>query len=235
MTETEGLSSASASHQEVEWKLTARDARLLDDLADRVELAGYRLESAPPRQIRDQYWDTPDRTLAACHWGLRTRIEDGVAKLTIKRTESRRAGLFRREELELPATPDNWAQILARLVRGGAQLSGGPVPGGDPADWLTAAGLRIVQDRSTHRRVLIAYQNDCPVAELALDLSTYYLGAYEVLFREIEVEALTAESRHVRALGRALERTYEGRVSPSKHGKYSLGLKLATSLARLQP
>jgi hypothetical protein len=120
-------------------------------------------------------------------------------------------------------------------VQDGARLGDAAVHDGGVADWLTAAGLRLTQDRTTERRVLIAWKDDRRAAELALDVSTYWLGAYEVVFREVEVEALTAESRHVAVLARALERIYAGRVGPSKQGKYSLGLKLAASLAPLQP
>jgi inorganic triphosphatase YgiF len=224
-----------APHQEIEWKLTTRDSSVLDDLAGRDELAGYELRSSPPRQLSDQYWDTPDRRLSACDWGLRIRVDDGLEQFTIKRAASRQAGLFQRDELELPATPENWAEIRAQLESAGVPLEGDHGVAGPPSVWLASAGLVRTQERSTQRRIRIAIQQNQHLAELALDLSTYYLGAYEVTFREVEVEALTPESRHVDALARALLRQYGERVRPSLQGKYSLGLALAAALAPLQP
>jgi inorganic triphosphatase YgiF len=227
--------STASAHQEIEWKLTTRDPAVLDDLAGRVELAGYQLQSGPLRQLSDQYWDTPDRRLAASDCGLRIRVEDGLAQFTIKRAASHQAGLFQRDELELPASLDAWAEIRAQLESDGVSLPGDDRLSGPPSSWLSAAGLRPTQERSTERRILIAVQVDQRLAELALDSSTYYLGAYEVTFREIEVEALTPEARHVNVLANALLREYGGRVHPSRQGKYSLGLSLANALAPLQP
>ena len=96
--------------------------------------------------------------------------------------------------------------------------------------WLKAAGLEITQERITARRIVVAERDGSRLVELALDTTTYQLGLYDVVFREIEAEALTDQVEHVLALGDALRRAFPGRLSPSDQNKYLRGLELARRL-----
>lgn len=216
---------------ELEIKITALDPAVLDELSSCRELAGYLLRPAGSRTIRDRYVDTPSGDLAGRHVSLRLRLQDGAEKFTLKWPASIDGALFRRRELELPASRESWSAVLAELAREGVRLPPAASRAGTATDWLGAAGLQITQDRSTERRILIAERDGQALVELALDTTIYHLEVYDIVFREIEAEALSEDAQHALAIGAAIERACPGRVRPSKLGKYSRGLELAARLA----
>jgi hypothetical protein len=218
---------------EIELKLAAHDAAVLDELAERTELAGYMLRPAPSHVILDCYWDSRGCDLDARKCSLRLREQDGIQKLTLKQSGSISGGLFQQPELELPATPESWATIRAELLNVGLGLPLTRARQPDPRKWLAAAGLEMTQERTTARRILVAERDGSRLVELALDTTTYQLGLYEVVFREIEAEALGDQLDHVLALGAALRRAFPGRLSPSDRNKYLRGLELARRLGGL--
>jgi inorganic triphosphatase YgiF len=165
---------------------------------------------------------------------LRLRLQDGQARFTLKRTVAERDGLFERDELELFATPESWSEVRRKLAEAGVRLSAAPDEWTAPIDALAGAGLELTQDRETERRLLLAGRDGRELVELALDTVTYHLGVYEVVFREIEAEALSDETQHVVALGNALQATFPGRLLPSRMGKYRRGLELAARLRELE-
>jgi inorganic triphosphatase YgiF len=216
---------------EIEIKLVAGDATVLDELAGLDRLASYSLRPAPTLEIRDRYWDTPDGQLRACRFSLRIREQAGGLWLTAKGPGTIEDGLARHSELELPADAAGWQTVCRHLERSGVVLSAARSDGNDPAAWLTAAGLVVTQERCTNRRVMLASRDGRDVAELALDVTTYHLGIYEVVFREIEAESLSGETRHVLAIGEALQARFGERVAVSDRNKYARGLELARRLA----
>lgn len=217
-------------HQEIELKLTARDQATLDELAERRELGGRALRPGPEHAIHDRYWDTPAGDLASRRANLRLRLQDGQPKFTLKRFGSAERGLFQRGELELPASAESWATIRATLAADGLSWPAPTEAEQGPSDWLRAAGLAMTQDRETRRRVLLVEEGGRAVVEIALDETTYHLGRYDVLFREVEIESLDEDVQPVLLLGRALEQDFGGRLTPSNHGKYRRGLDLAARL-----
>ena len=180
--------------------------------------------------IRDRYWDTPDRRLGARGISLRIRDQDGAPRLTTKGPGTIERGLARHPELEVVADAAGWGVIRQHLERAGVALAAAPVDGPDAAAWLAAAGLAVTQDRRTARRILLASSEGRDVAELALDVTAYQLGIYEVVFREIEAESLAGETRHVLAIGDALRERFGERVAASERNKYGRGLDLARRL-----
>src|SRR5437762_11763293 len=86
---------SAAAHEEVEFKLTAHDPAVLEELAELTELAGYGLRPAPSRTIHDRYWDTPDGELGARGLSFRLRLQDGNPLLTLKRPGSADGRPFR--------------------------------------------------------------------------------------------------------------------------------------------
>jgi inorganic triphosphatase YgiF len=215
---------------EVEIKIAALDPAVLDELSSYRELAGYVLRPAFTRTLRDRYWDTPSGDLAGRHVSLRLRLQDGDEKFTLKWPATIDGALFRRRELELPASRESWSAVRAELASEGVRLPSPSSQAGTANDWLGAAGLQITQDRSTERRVLMAERDGQALVEIALDSTIYHLDVYDIVFREIEAEALSDDERPVLALGAAIEQEFPGRVRPSKLGKYSRGLELAARL-----
>jgi inorganic triphosphatase YgiF len=220
---------------EVELKLSVTgddpDA-LLDEIAELRQLGSMRLDTADDHQLRDIYWDLPDGGLRAQKLSLRLRQIDDQQVFTVKGGTSNSDGLFRRYELEVPATRENWVAVRAVLTGEGVALGDGP-DGDAPETWIRSAGLRPTQDRSTRRTVRYAFPDataDRPLAELALDRTRFDFGKAMVDYWEIEVEQLDGGDEAPRELGRALVALYPTRLEPSTMGKYSRGLAIEREL-----
>ena len=222
---------------EVELKLSVigddPDA-LLDEVAALPQLGPMRLEPADDHRLRDIYWDLPDGGLRAHHLSLRLRQIDERTVFTAKGGTSNSDGLFRRYELEVPATRENWIGLRSVLAGEGVTM-GDALTGDSPDEWLREAGLTPTQDRKTRRTVRYAYQDgdgdgDTPLAELALDRTRFDFGTVLVDYWEIEIEQLGGGDEAPRDLGRLLLGLYPDRLEPSTMGKYSRGLSIEREL-----
>jgi inorganic triphosphatase YgiF len=204
----------------------------LDEVAGLRQLGSLRLEPAEDHHLRDIYWDLPDGGLRAHRLSLRLRQIDERLVFTAKGGTSNSEGLFRRYELEVPATRENWIDLRAVLVGEGVALRD-ELTGDTPGMWLRSAGLSPTQDRATHRTVRYAYPDaavDRPLAELALDRTRFDFGTAMVDYWEIEIEQLDGGDEAPRELGRALVALYPDRLEPSTMGKYSRGLAIEREL-----
>jgi inorganic triphosphatase YgiF len=220
---------------EVELKLSVigddPDA-LLDEVAELRQLGSLRLGPADDHELRDVYWDLPDGSLRTRRLSLRLREIDDRTVFTAKGGTSNSDGLFRRYELEVPATLENWVSLRDVLAGEGVDLAD-DLTGEAPEVWLRRAGLTPTQDRSTRRSIRYAYANvssDTPLAELALDRTRFDYGKVLVDYWEIEIEQLDGGEEVPRRLGRALLDRYAGRLEPSSMGKYSRGLAIEREL-----
>jgi len=220
---------------EIELKLSVTgddpDA-LLDEVARLDGLGGLKLGPVQEHRLRDIYWDLPNGGMRASRVSLRLRQIDDRLVFTAKGGTSHDEGIFRRYELEVPATRENWHDVRAVLVGEGVGLADGT--GGDgPDEWLRSAGLVPTQDRSTRRSVKYAYtqaDDDEPLAELALDRTCFDFGKARVDYWEIEIEQLNGHEDAPRSLGRALLDRYANRLELSTMGKYSRGLAIEREL-----
>jgi inorganic triphosphatase YgiF len=166
------------------------------------------------------------------HLSLRLRQIDDRLVFTAKGGTSNSDGLFRRYELEVPATRDNWIALHAVFAGEGVALNGA-LDGDRPDAWLRSAGLVSTQDRVTRRTVRYALPDadgSEPTAELALDRTRFNFGETAIDYWEIEIEQLNGNEEAPRALGAALLERYPGRLEPSTMGKYSRGLALEREL-----
>jgi inorganic triphosphatase YgiF len=220
---------------EVELKLSVigddPDA-LLDEVAGLRQLGSFRLKPADDHRLRDVYWDLPSGEMRAQKLSLRLRQMDDHLVFTAKGGTSNADGLFRRYELEVPATRENWIDVRAVLVGEGVKIDE-QLAGDVPDEWLRSAGLVATQDRATRRTVRYAYtENDVerPLAELALDRTRFNFGKVLVDYWEIEIEQLGGGDEAPRQLGQALIALYPDRLEPSTMGKYSRGLTIEREL-----
>src|SRR5205823_10485936 len=97
-------------HVEVELKLTVVSDNpdiVLDRVAQLGRVGPYALGPASDHRLHDIYWDLPDSSLRAQHLSIRLRQIDDRLVFTAKGGTSSVEGLFRRYELEVPATLDN--------------------------------------------------------------------------------------------------------------------------------
>lgn len=223
---------------EVELKLSVTGQNpdaLLDDLAQLDELGGLRLGPPADHRLRDVYWDLPDGGLRLLKLSLRLRHIDDRVVFTAKGGTSNSDGIFRRYELEVPASRENWQEVREALRNEGVKL-GKKMSGDVPEQWLHDAGLLVTQDRQTRRTVKYAFADatrDQPLAELALDRTRFELKRLHVDYWEIEVEQLhgvEGADEAPRVLGRALLDRYAGRLELSTMGKYSRGLQIEREL-----
>src|SRR4051794_30789096 len=205
---------------EVELKLTVTGENpdaLLDEVAQLTELGAIRLSPAEDHRLHDVYWDRPDRAMRQQQLSLRLRQIDERLVFTVKGGTSNSDGLFRRNELEVPATHENWLELRTVLSNEGVEL-GPDVATDEPEAWLRSAGLEPTQDRVTRRTVRYALSRETggePSAEIALDRTRFEIGATPVDYWEIEIEQLNGQEQAPRKLGKALLRRYPGRLEPS--------------------
>jgi inorganic triphosphatase YgiF len=220
---------------EVELKLSVigdDPEALLDEVAELRQLGSLRLGPADDHELRDVYWDLPDGSLRTRRLSLRLRQIDDRTVFTAKGGTSNSDGLFRRYELEVPATLENWVSLRDVLAGEGVDLAD-DLTGEAPEVWLRRAGLTPTQDRSTRRSIRYAYANvssDTPLAELALDRTRFDYGKVLVDYWEIEIEQLDGGEEVPRRLGQALLELYADRLEPSSMGKYSRGLAIEREL-----
>jgi inorganic triphosphatase YgiF len=116
------------------------------------------------------------------------------------------------------------------LADHGVRLVEADPVGADPEGWLQSARLETDQDRRTVRRPLAVARNGRDVAEIALDITTFVLGIYEVTFREVEVESTTGDTAEILVVGDAIVELFNGRLRPSECNKHQRGLDLARRL-----
>ncbi len=186
--------------QEITLAVTAPDPVMVcDNIASLTRLGAFSIANREPRNIRDTYWDTPDRELSAIGWALRLR-EQGHNRLLALKGPSRPGshGLTAREETEGPWTPDLMKHIREALQHNGivSKPDLAPCPIQSPEHALADMGLRTIQERFTSRKVRIIADTPSSqraFAHMVLDRVTYILGHGPVLHYEIEVEALNGE------------------------------------------
>ena len=178
-------------HSEIELKLTVvgdDPDGLLDAVATLARLGEYELGQLRRHRLRDVYWDTPKRQLRKHGLTLRLRRMNDQVLFTAKGGTSAKDGLFRRYELERPATLEHWHEVRMALAAGGVPLDGFAARDGTPAEWMACCGLIVTQDRTTDRRTRDVLDAGRVVGEMALDRTTFRFRTLVVEYREIEVE-----------------------------------------------
>lgn len=222
---------------EVEIKLTAMPDAPGDPVEILVRLAGlgtldgrYLLGAANPVQIRDIYYDTPDRRLRQARVGMRVRLQGGQPWITVKRSVKREGGLSRREEFEQRLDRESLSRALAPLKEEGVlppevQPMADQLLAGQPSGGLEP--ILVTETRRVNRQVF-RLPGNVPVAVLSLDRVTYLSLRRQPVFHDVEVEALegTDESMIHEVAGLLVDAA-GGYLKPAGESKLARGLKLA--------
>ncbi|OLA29739.1 MAG: hypothetical protein BHW33_05910 [Firmicutes bacterium CAG:137_57_8] len=153
---------------ELEFKYALTGPGQLEELLQELEKAFGPWEAV---EMETVYYDTPDQALAARHWTLRVRQENGRPVLTVKTPGPGRA----RGEWELPG---GGLADLSKLQTLGAPWE---VTSLQPDQLLPRCGARF------RRLRLLACLPDA-VAELALDQGVLTGGGRDLPFWELEAE-----------------------------------------------
>lgn len=217
------------------------------DTADRVarlrRLGGARLRDGGTRELRDAYFDTPDRRLRDRGLALRLRTSEGATTLALKGEERLLpGGGLERLEIESGWSREALDDVRSALDRRGVGLpgdgsagpgggapssAGGPAGREEPARILEGMGLEPVQRRTTTRRTLRIQRpaSEHPGGELVVDRVAYGIpGGGTLTHREVEVEAAGPAAREaVGELSSALLSRFGGRLRRWDHGKLETG------------
>lgn len=174
--------------------------------------------------LRDVYYDTAEGGLAATRSGLRLRVENGAALVTLKRTRRQEGALAVREEYEAPLSEASLAEVRVQL---GELIGEAPLPLAEFAAGRAAGPLLPVLEVVTHRQARRVGE----VAILTLD-QVSYPGLQGEPFFDIEVEALpgSTDPALLRQLEAALQQLSGGRLLPSAASKLERGLRLRGGL-----
>jgi CHAD domain-containing protein len=144
---------------EIEAKFRVPDEEVLRSLRGATHLAGFPLGPALTEEFADTYLDTEHWQILAGGYFCRRRLSEGHVLITLKRVETARDAVHRREELEVElggyAPPAEWPDGPARQKV--LDLSqGAPL----------VAMLELRQDRT----IRLVGDEEHPVAELSLDV-----------------------------------------------------------------
>jgi inorganic triphosphatase YgiF len=197
-------------------------------------LDGFALLERPDEAIHDRYFDTGDRRLEAARTALRLRQVDPRLLLSIK-GPSRPAELGGRirDELEAEWSGRGWA-LLREELGAALGIQAAAPPAADPFEALRSAGLVVVQDRETSRRVraVVPAGREHAVAELAVDSVVFHLGAVDARHHEVEVEAKAAGGdAAVGELAAALVARFAPSLRPWHYGKLTTGSVVGALIA----
>lgn len=206
--------------REVEVKFSVRRPEILERTAGWRALGRFRrVKSSRERQI-NRYWDTADRRLRRARAALKLRQVGRRAEMTFKRELRYRSGISERIEVTVPVPA-----ALARIRRLLKQE-----PFIEPVRLARKiAGQRTLQvvvclrtDRRTRR-----FAAGAAKVELALDRVEVLRGGRVVgMFREIELESLSAKEVEFREAVRELRRQLGPSVRISRAPKVATGLRL---------
>jgi inorganic triphosphatase YgiF len=155
--------------------IVAPDGAALEAL---LRPAGFGMEARPLRLQHDRYFDSRTGALELAGLALRLRSFGETRLVTLKRKGRGQDGLHRREELELPFTGD-WPEGLREALRG-----------------LDPGSLEPVADLFAERRRFVITREERALAELSFDAVRAVRpgGGASAFFREVELEALTADA-----------------------------------------
>lgn len=211
---------------------SVRPEQIADEIARLDKLGRYRLTPAELHLLHDVYFDTHDGALQARRLALRIRIVNGTPLITLKgslgRTEQ---GVANRRENELRWSRAAFARIARELQTHGIALvrATQSYRRDDPVGTLKRAGLHVIQDRITQRRVRNVISTTGRVcAELAMDKTTFLFGKQVVHLHEVEIEAKSARVR-VGEMAQQLEKLFAPALQ-RWHNKLLTGQALETLL-----
>ncbi|HTP58344.1 MAG TPA: CYTH domain-containing protein, partial [Spirochaetia bacterium] len=199
---------------ETEAKFVISDLLSFNQVKSLRSLAGFSLAPVKELSVRDDYLDTPGRSLLAAGWALRFRRKEGLILVTAKSTTGASGGLHEREELEIQlpsAVPaQDWPESALRSLVLSAQ-------GRDP--------LGVLFEVHQERLIREVTRGGRRVAEMSLDMVKVLAGGKEKEYLELEVELGPDGSREeLLSLASVLQKDLT--LDPSPRSKFEEGLLL---------
>jgi inorganic triphosphatase YgiF len=193
--------------------------------------------------MRDLYLDTPDKALQAKRIALRIRELRGKHWITLKGpSQPTEGGGVERLEIEAQWSQDALAKVVQELLGEGIEM---PRRSTDfdllhPVNIVASLGLKIIQDRETHRQVRnivpMAAEHKPALAELGIDAVAYHFGDQEIRHHELEIEAKVRDgSTALRSITESLIRRYGPVLRRWDHSKLATGKAIEQLLIERAP
>lgn len=204
-----------AREQEIALVICSPHAQHIADAIARAKRVGpYRLVPVRPQFIRDVYFDTRAGALQAHDISLRIRRVNGKTLITFKESLAReKRGVQARVEIERRWSRAACLQIGRELQARGIAIEKWVYHPSQPRRTLQRAGLLIIQQRVTWRRVRRVFEAEHECAELAIDKTTFCLGTQAIHLHEVEIEATRAPTC-LDALAQQLETLFAPALKP---------------------
>ncbi|MBN2365009.1 MAG: CYTH domain-containing protein [Calditrichaeota bacterium] len=204
--------------------------RIIRELSEIDNLAGYRILPVKVTELYDYYFDTPMAHLRADHLSLRVRFQDSKKFLTLKgKTRFTDWGGISRIEIEMPWNKKNFNYMMQKFPASLDLSEPYNYLPDDPVKTLKSAGFIVIQARRTRRitrNVLNRAKSGNPVAELALDQVDYNLYRQRLSHFEIEIEEREYGIRPVQEIMTDILKTYGDSLMSWSISKLALGIIL---------
>lgn len=231
-----------ASEIEVTFIIWLENARgVARQIADLTRIGNYQLLPQDSKSIHDLYFDSPDRNLRNKKLALRVREIDATRWITLKGPSQPTGwGGVERLEIEAPWSLDALNRVLKELTARRVKLPGQnqELDSIHPLDVMTSLGLKVVQDRKTHRRVrnIVTIEGGPLLAELAIDSVVYHFRDQEIYHHEVEIEAKVRDGSTVlKAVIGSLGGMYGPVLRRWDHSKLATGMAIERLLSEVGP
>ncbi|WP_018692750.1 CYTH and CHAD domain-containing protein [Algicola sagamiensis] len=194
---------------EIKLLLSASEKPLSDVLADFCQVL-----SSDKKQLKNTYYDTPERTLRYYDIGLRTRWVDGAGEQTIKLSGKVVGGMHQRPEFNLPITHDepNLTQFDSKIW-----------PEGFPFGAVCLQLAPLFSTDFERQKFQIQYENT--QAEVVLDQGYISAACRQQPIYEIEIELVDGKVEDLFAIAKHIAAQYQVRLG--SQSKAERGYRLA--------
>ena len=217
---------------EIALLITGNGEKISRDFARMNSILQFTLKQKPLERIHDTYYDTADESLRKQQIVLRLRRMNQRLFITLKANPKKLKGEgIQRTEVELPWSKISLARITRMLGSSTSRISPREFSTLPPARILAGWGLRRVQERRTSRRVRDVVSKDRPqgppLAELAIDDTTFIFRNSRIRLFELELEAKTTGSfRSMQRIAKAIVAMYPNFIMYWPYGKFVTGLAI---------
>ncbi|MBC8460033.1 MAG: CYTH domain-containing protein [Deltaproteobacteria bacterium] len=201
---------------EIEVKLIPKNKDTFRRILEMDNILSFSAEEASKAIQKDTYYDTPDHKLAKAGAAYRIREKGDKLIATFKKERTRKEGLFKREEFEVPIKRGD----MGRAASGEMDIE--PI---FRMRELLGVGESIVKILTVEDERTTIYLNKYGKVhfELTLDNVTFTGAKGSRKHQEIELEMKNGDEADMLKIVAFLKRHFD--LIPSSESKYEIGLK----------